>query len=114
MRLQRIRTELPPARVRVTLPGDLKSTLDAYATYYHEQYGDVVGLEALVPQILTTFVSTDREFRAWQQAQTEEHAPQRSPTSPLIARSKRSRSPVPSSQNPEVVHNGKPMNDNTL
>ena len=56
MRLQRIRTALPPARVRVTLPGDLKSTLEAYAAYYHEQYGDVVGLEALVPQILTTFV----------------------------------------------------------
>jgi len=71
MKLQRIRAEQPPTRVRVTLPGDLKVALEAYAVYYREQYGDTVTLEELVPQILTTFVSADREFRVWQQGKIE-------------------------------------------
>jgi len=92
MKLQRIRKELPPTRLRLTLPGDLKATLDAYAAYYREQYDDAVGVEALILHMLTAFVGNDREFRQWQHAHPQpDSSPPLAPP-PLTPRSTDSRS----------------------
>ncbi len=85
MRLQRIRQTLAPARLRLTLSGDLKATLDLYATYYGEHYGETVSLDALIPQMLTAFVSNDREFRQWQH-QVNATALPRLPLTPALMR----------------------------
>lgn len=85
MRLQRIRQTLAPARLRLTLSGDLKATLDLYATYYAEHYGETVSLDALIPQILTAFVSNDREFRQWQHQVSNDALP-RLPHTPALLR----------------------------
>ena len=106
MKLPRIHAEQPPARVRVTLPGDLKVALEAYAIYYREQYGDAVSLEALIPEMLTTFVSADREFRVWQQGQSESDLPPPSLPTPETARPKRVRSAASAAHTSADTANG--------
>ena len=106
MKLQRICPELPPVRIRLTVPGDLKVVLEAYAAYYRKQYGDTVSLEELVPEILLTFVNTDREFRLWQQAQTEDDTVQQSSLVAAPAPTKSARPAARTAHNASATPNG--------
>ena len=111
MKLPRIRTEQPPMRVRVTIPGDLRAALELYGQYYQAQYGDAVSLEALIPEMLTTFVSADREFRVWQQGQSAgDVTPPPLPTTET-ARSKRIRATASAAHNSAVTTNGVAAHD---
>jgi hypothetical protein len=111
MKLQRIRQELPPARLRLTLPGELKATLDAYAAYYRDQYGDLVGLEALIPQMLTTFVGNDRDFRQWQHAHAQPDSSSPLSSAPLTPRATESSAPPSAQRLPRTVRTGEQHDD---
>lgn len=106
MKLPRLRPELPPVRIRLTLPGDLKAALESYAAYYRTQYGDTVNIEELIPEILQTFVTTDREFRLWQQAQSEGDTPQQPSLVATPSPVKRDRAAARVAHNSAVTSNG--------
>lgn len=111
MKLPRIRAEQPPLRVRVTIPGDLRTALELYVQYYQAQYGDAVSLEALIPEMLTTFVSADRDFRVWQQGQSAgDLTPPSLPTTET-ARPKRVRPAASAAHNSAVTTNGVAAHD---
>jgi len=64
MKLKPVRT-LPPVMLKGRVPGDLYEALAAYAAYYRGVHGEAIELWALLLQILSTFLDTDREFHAW-------------------------------------------------
>ena len=51
------------AKIRVTVPADLKQQLLAYAELYRETYGEEETVEALVPYMLSAFLRGDRALR---------------------------------------------------
>jgi hypothetical protein len=55
----------------VTLAGHLNAALEGYARYYEHVHGDAVESKALIPEILSAFLQTDREFQIW--ARSREH-----------------------------------------
>jgi hypothetical protein len=61
----------PVAHVVITLnlafsvAGDLNAALESYARYYEHVHGDAVDSKALIPEMLSTFLQADREFRSW-------------------------------------------------
>jgi len=64
MKLKPIQT-YPAAVLKGRVPGELHTTLTAYAAYYHEATGRSIEVWPLVLQMLQQFVDTDRDFQAW-------------------------------------------------
>ena len=64
MKLKPVQT-YPAAMLKGRVPGELHTTLTAYATYYRETTGQTIDVWSLVVQMLQRFVATDREFQAW-------------------------------------------------
>jgi hypothetical protein len=54
--------ERTPVRVTISLPPELKRSLDEYAALYREVYGQAEPVEALVPAMLGAFLEADRSF----------------------------------------------------
>jgi hypothetical protein len=65
MKLRHRSNEGPPVSLRLKVPGELHSALASYAEYYKHQHGDRIDVPALMLEIIRTFVTVDREFRAW-------------------------------------------------
>ena len=65
MKLRPIVKDLPPVPVRLKLPGDLHAALGRYAEYYRHEHGAGIEVPDLVVEMVRTFLTTDRDFRAW-------------------------------------------------
>lgn len=52
-----------PVKLTITLPAELKATLDRYAALHAQTYGERVDAAALVPHMLEAFMARDRGFR---------------------------------------------------
>jgi hypothetical protein len=50
-------------KLSITLPVELKATLDRYATLHSELYGESVDAPALIPHMLEAFIAKDRAFK---------------------------------------------------
>lgn len=58
---------LPKATVvklAITLPTDLKDTLDRYAAQHSATYGEAVDGASLVPHMIQSFMARDRAFKS--------------------------------------------------
>jgi len=51
-----------PIKLAITVTPDLKRALDDYAAVYREAYGAEEAIVELIPQMLTTFLQSDRAF----------------------------------------------------
>jgi len=73
MKLKLKDKELPPAQLRLTLPGNLKASLDEYLLYLRDTWHREADLKEIALEMLRQFVETDRDFRMWrrQRAGTE-------------------------------------------
>ncbi|HLK80739.1 MAG TPA: DUF2274 domain-containing protein [Xanthobacteraceae bacterium] len=73
MKLKLKDKELPPAQLRLTLPGNLKGSLDEYLVYLRDTSHREPDLKEVALEMLRQFVETDRDFRTWrkQRAGTE-------------------------------------------
>jgi hypothetical protein len=65
MKLKLKDKELPPAQLRLTLPGNLKASLDEYLLYLRDTSRREAELKEVVLEMLRQFVETDRDFKAW-------------------------------------------------
>ena len=65
MKLRPIVKVLPPVPVRLKLPGDLHAALSHYAEFYRHEHGADIAVPELVVEMVRTFLTTDRDFRAW-------------------------------------------------
>jgi hypothetical protein len=63
--LARIDTEDQSVDLKLKLKGKLASELNAYREAYAEAHGHPVDLEALAPQMLASFMASDRNFQGW-------------------------------------------------
>ena len=63
--LARIETDDQTVDLRLKLRGKLASELAAYREAYAEAHGHPVELETLAPQMLATFMASDRGFQGW-------------------------------------------------
>ncbi|HEU4959085.1 MAG TPA: DUF2274 domain-containing protein [Sphingomonas sp.] len=52
-----------PVKLTFSASPDLKQALDDYAALYGETYGESEPVTALIPQMLTVFLASDREFQ---------------------------------------------------
>ena len=68
MKLKPIQT-YAAAVLKGRVPGELHTTLTAYAAYYQEATGQTIEVWPLVLQMLQQFVDTDRDFQAWRRTQ---------------------------------------------
>lgn len=66
------RTEM--AKLTVSIPADLKSSLDRYASLHSQVHGEDVDAVVLIPHMLAAFMNRDRGFRAMQSAKQESPA----------------------------------------
>ena len=73
MKLRLKDKEQPPAQLRLTLPGNLKASLDEYLLYLRDTSHREAELKEVALEMLRQFVETDRDFRMWrkQRAGTE-------------------------------------------
>ena len=73
MKLKLKDKEPPPAQLRLTLPGNLKASLDEYLVYLRDTSHREAELKEVALEMLRQFVETDRDFRVWrkQRAGTE-------------------------------------------
>ncbi len=71
MKLARITKPLRSVQVRVILAGDLNVGLDRYDEHVQ---GETVGTRALLPEIIRTFLDTDREFQLWSRSCASDQA----------------------------------------
>jgi hypothetical protein len=71
IKLREPKRELPPRKLRVTIPGELFWDLDAYCALYGEVHAGTLELPALVTAILQQFLESDREFQRWKQARED-------------------------------------------
>jgi len=65
MKLGPITKPLPSVQLRLKLAGELNAELAAYACYYQTTHHDQVSATALIPEMLRTFMDSDREFKEW-------------------------------------------------
>ena len=65
MKLKLKDKELPPAQLRLTLPGNLKALLDEYLVYLRDTSHREAELKEVALEMVRQFVETDRDFRAW-------------------------------------------------
>ncbi|GEM_PF-761970 len=65
MKLKLKDKELPPAQLRLTLPGNLKASLDEYLVYLRDTSHCEAELKEVALEMLRQFVEADREFKAW-------------------------------------------------
>ena len=65
MKLRLKDKELPPAQLRLTLPGNLKASLDEYLVYLGDTSRREAELKEVALEMLRQFVETDRDFRTW-------------------------------------------------
>jgi hypothetical protein len=65
MKLRLKEKELPPAQLRLTLPGNLKASLDEYLGYLRDTSQREAELKEVTLEMLRQFVETDRDFKAW-------------------------------------------------
>lgn len=65
MKLRLKDKELPPAQLRLTLPGNLKASLDEYLVYLRDTSHREAELKEVALEMLRQFVETDRDFKAW-------------------------------------------------
>jgi hypothetical protein len=63
--LARIDTEEQILDLKLKLKGRLASDLAAYQKAYAEAHGHAVDLEVIAPQMLASFMATDRGFQGW-------------------------------------------------
>ena len=57
---------LPPPRVqKIQLSGELATHIEAYANYYKTVYGETIAVEDMLPEMLTAFLKSDRDFVKW-------------------------------------------------
>jgi hypothetical protein len=65
MKLKLKDKELPQAQLRLTLPGNLKASLDEYLVYLGDTSHREAELKEIALEMLRQFVETDRDFRMW-------------------------------------------------
>ncbi len=65
MKLRLKDKELPPAQLRLTLPGNLKASLDEYLLYLRDTSHREAELKDVTLEMLRQFVETDRDFKTW-------------------------------------------------
>ncbi len=65
MKLKLKDKELPQAQLRLTLPGNLKASLDEYLVYLGDTSHREAELKEVALEMLRQFVETDRDFRTW-------------------------------------------------
>lgn len=65
MKLRLKEKELPRAQLRLTLPGNLKASLDEYLVYLRDSSHREAELKEVALEMLRQFVETDRDFRTW-------------------------------------------------
>jgi hypothetical protein len=65
MKLKLKDKELPPTQLRLTLPGNLKASLDEYLLYLRDTSHREADLKEIALEMLRQFVETDRDFRTW-------------------------------------------------
>ncbi len=65
MKLKLKDKELPPAQLRLTLPGTLKASLDEYLVYLRDTSQREAELKEVALEMMRQFVETDRDFKAW-------------------------------------------------
>lgn len=58
--------KLELVRLAVTLPAPLKADLDKYAELHEQTYGEKTDASALIPHIVQTFLTRDKEFQKTQ------------------------------------------------
>lgn len=65
MKLKLKDKELPPAQLRLTLPGNLKGSLDEYLLFLRDTSHREADMKEVALEMLRQFVETDRDFRRW-------------------------------------------------
>ena len=65
MKLKLKDKELPQAQLRLTLPGNLKASLDEYLLYLRDTSHREADLKEIALEMLRQFVETDRDFKMW-------------------------------------------------
>jgi hypothetical protein len=71
MKLKLKDKELPQAQLRLTLPGNLKASLDEYLVYLGDTSHREVELKEVALEMLRQFVETDRDFKAWRKERAD-------------------------------------------
>ncbi len=71
MKLKLKDKELPPAQLRLTLPGNLKASLDEYLLFLRDSSHREAELKEVALEMLRQFVETDRDFRTWRKGRAE-------------------------------------------
>lgn len=56
------RTEM--IKLTISMPTDLKASLDRYASLHSQAHGEGVDAAALIPHMLAAFIALDRGFKA--------------------------------------------------
>jgi len=51
-------------KLTITVPANLKATLDDYAAAHSRMHGETVDATALIPHMLHAFIARDRGFKA--------------------------------------------------
>lgn len=69
MKLRLKEKELPPVQLRLTLPGNLKASLDEYLLYLRDTSRREAELKEVALEMLRQFLETDRDFKAWRREQ---------------------------------------------
>jgi hypothetical protein len=71
MKLRLKDKELPQAQFRLTLPGNLKASLDEYLVYLRDTSHRGAELKEVALEMLRQFVETDRDFKGWRKQRAE-------------------------------------------
>ncbi|MBV9840908.1 MAG: DUF2274 domain-containing protein [Sphingomonadaceae bacterium] len=61
MKLERL-PDRTPVKLTISVSPELKSALDDYAAVYRDTYGTEEPITHLIPQMLTSFIASDRVF----------------------------------------------------
>ncbi|WP_157219133.1 DUF2274 domain-containing protein [Flavisphingomonas formosensis] len=54
--------ERTPVKITISLPPELHRALGAYAAVYRDTYGEEEPITELIPQMLASFLASDRAF----------------------------------------------------
>ncbi len=69
--LARIDTDEQTVQIKLQLKGRLASDLAAYQKAFAEAHGHPIELEVLAPQMLASFMASDKGFQGWLKRQSQ-------------------------------------------
>ena len=72
MKIKQKKTLNDTQHYKITLRGETIACVERYCQYYAHLYSESIKPESLIPEIITHFIASDREFRRWQQKSSKQ------------------------------------------